>query len=73
MLFRSATLHGSMGHVKGGRDRARNVLQHGCGEWVDQVDFGAMEGKDREVAEGMRKRLVELGRVSGDIGYSQVD
>ncbi|OBT67830.1 hypothetical protein VE03_02491 [Pseudogymnoascus sp. 23342-1-I1] len=68
-----ATLHGSMGHVKGGRDRARNVLQHGCGEWVDQVDFGAMEGRDREVAEGMRKRLVELGRVSGDIGYSQVD
>lgn len=67
-----ATLHGSMGHVKGGKARARNVLQHGCGEWVDQVDFSAMEGKDREVAEGMRKRLVELGRVSGDVGYSQI-
>lgn len=67
-----ATLHGSMGHVKGGKDRARNVLQHGCGEWVDQVDFSAMEGRGREVAEAMRKRLVELGRASGDVGFSQV-
>lgn len=67
------TLHGSVGHVRGSAERARNVLQHGVGEWVDRCDFSALgEGAQREVAEGMRRRLVELGRQNQgrDIGYS---
>ena len=67
------TLHGSVGHVRGSAERARNVLQHGVGEYVDRCDFSALgEGVEREVAEGMRRRLVELGRENQgrDIGYS---
>ncbi|MCJ1242243.1 hypothetical protein MMC14_010250 [Varicellaria rhodocarpa] len=67
------TLHGSMGHVRGGRARARNVLQHGVGEWVGDLRF---EGLGEEVgrrAEGMRRRLVELGRRAGNVGFSQED
>ncbi|KAK4100481.1 hypothetical protein N658DRAFT_497224 [Parathielavia hyrcaniae] len=69
------TLHGSVGrHVRGSRERARNVLQHGVGEWVDRCDFSALgEGnKERKRAEGMRRRLVELGRENQgrDVGYS---
>ena len=67
------TLHGSVGHVKASRERARNVLQHGVGEWVDRCDFSVLgDGKDREVAEGMRARLVEMGRENQgrDVGYS---
>ncbi|KXX73199.1 hypothetical protein MMYC01_210046 [Madurella mycetomatis] len=67
------TLHGSVGHVKGSRQRVRNVLQHGVGEWVDRCDFtGLGEGPEREAAEGMRRRLVELGRENQgkDVGYS---
>ncbi|KAI8631352.1 phytanoyl-dioxygenase family protein [Xylariaceae sp. FL1651] len=67
------SLHGTVGHVKGGRFRARNVLQHGIGKWVDQCDFSALgegDGKARRRAEGMRARLVKLGRESGDVGYS---
>ncbi|KAI1153752.1 phytanoyl-dioxygenase family protein [Nemania diffusa] len=71
-----ASLHGSVGRVGGGRVRATNVLQHGVGEWVDRCDFSALEtgagGSERvrRRAEGMRARLVELGRESGDVGYS---
>ncbi|KAF1981810.1 phytanoyl-CoA dioxygenase [Aulographum hederae CBS 113979] len=66
------TLHGSMGHVGGSRERARNVLQHGVGEWVDGVDFGGIEEPEmRELAEGMRRRLVEMGRGRGCTEYSQ--
>merc|ERR1711881_340779 len=67
------TLHGSMGHVKGSALRARNVLQHGVGEWVDKVDFGALEEKTRARAEGMRERLVKMGRESGDVGFAHPD
>jgi hypothetical protein len=40
------TLHGSVGHVNGGVSRARNVLQHGVGEWVERgPDVGySLEG-----------------------------
>jgi hypothetical protein len=65
------TLHGSVGHVKGSALRARNVLQHGIGEWVEKCDFSSLDDKQRVRAEGMRKRLIELGKVSGDVGYSQ--
>ncbi|KAK4126854.1 hypothetical protein N657DRAFT_640715 [Parathielavia appendiculata] len=67
------TLHGSVGHAKGSKERARNVLQHGVGEWVDRCDFSVLgDGKERRTAEGLRKRLVELGRENQgkDVGYS---
>lgn len=64
------TLHGSMGHVEGGALRARNVLQHGR-EWIDGVDFGGIEREEeRERAEGMRKRLVELGGKFRETGFA---
>ncbi|KAK0704131.1 hypothetical protein B0T21DRAFT_341906 [Apiosordaria backusii] len=73
------TLHGSVGRapVGGGgevKKRARNVLQHGVGEWVERADFGCLEGREREVAEGMRERLVEMGRRVGEggVGFSLV-
>ncbi|KAK3292502.1 uncharacterized protein B0H64DRAFT_426570 [Chaetomium fimeti] len=67
------TLHGSVGHVEGSRERARNVLQHGVGDWVDRCDFSALgEGRQRKMAEGMRRRLVQLGRENEgkDVGFS---
>ena len=50
------TLHGSVGHVRGEKARARNVLQHGVGEWVSRCNFGGLEGDERRRAEGMRER-----------------
>ncbi|KAI0175195.1 phytanoyl-CoA dioxygenase [Pestalotiopsis sp. NC0098] len=67
------SLHGSVGHVGGGRLRARNVLQHGVGKWVHRCDFGSLDDKERARAEGMRARLVKLGSESGDVGYSHQD
>ncbi|KAI1371078.1 phytanoyl-CoA dioxygenase [Hypoxylon crocopeplum] len=64
------SLHGSVGHVAGGSLRARNVLQHAVGSWVDDCDFSSLDEKHRARAEGMRARLVKLGRESGDVGYS---
>jgi hypothetical protein len=67
------TLHGSVGNADASRERARNVLQHGVGEWVDRCDFkGLGDGQQRRTAEGMRRRLVELGRENQgrDVGYS---
>lgn len=68
------TLHGSMGHVKGSELRARNVLQHGVGDWVERCDFGMMEPENlRRRAEGMRQRLLDLGNSAGDVGYAHED
>ncbi|KAM7215075.1 phytanoyl-coa dioxygenase [Rhypophila decipiens] len=67
------TLHGSVSVARAGAGRARNVLQHGVGDWVDGCDFAAVLKEDREnrgVAEGMRDRLVRMGRESGDVGFS---
>lgn len=64
------TLHGSVGHVGGEGVRARNVLQHGVGGWVDRVDFGRLEGRRRRRAERMRGNLVRMGRAAGEVGYS---
>ncbi|KAK7753633.1 hypothetical protein SLS62_004491 [Diatrype stigma] len=76
------SLHGTVGRAGAGgksrSDRARNVLQHGVGAWVDRCDFEALgqgeeEGEGerlRKRAEEMRARLVQLGRESGDVGYS---
>ncbi|KAL8736888.1 MAG: hypothetical protein Q9181_002228 [Wetmoreana brouardii] len=68
------TLHGSVGHAAGGNSRARNVLQHGTADWVETCRFDALEAGIRERAEGMRRRLVELGRTEGGkTGFSQED
>ncbi|KAI0129503.1 phytanoyl-CoA dioxygenase family protein [Xylariales sp. AK1849] len=64
------SLHGSVGHVAGSTLRARNVLQHGIGGWVDRCDFSALDEKQRGRAEAMRQRLVKLGTESGDVGFS---
>ncbi len=68
-----ATLHGSVGHLKGSEVRARNVLQHGVGEWVEGCDFSCLrDPEEKERAEGMRRRLVEMGTSTGGekMGYS---
>ncbi|KAK6438493.1 hypothetical protein LTR95_005311 [Oleoguttula sp. CCFEE 5521] len=64
------TLHGSMGHVAGGSLRARNVLQHGR-DWIDLVDLSRVE--DRQTAEGMRDRLVQLASEHEEVGYTHND
>lgn len=65
------TLHGSVGLYGHGEERARNVLQHGVGEWVDgeKAPFEDLQGQCRVRAEGMRLRLVEMG-TGEDLGYS---
>lgn len=45
------TLHGSMGHVAGSNLRARNVLQHGIGSFVAEIDLSGLEGEEKERAE----------------------
>ncbi|KAK0708066.1 hypothetical protein B0H67DRAFT_589231 [Lasiosphaeris hirsuta] len=62
------TVHGSVGHVRGSKGRARNVLQHGIGEWVGGCDFSG-RGEGRERVEGMRARAVEMG-TGRDVGFS---
>lgn len=64
------TLHGSVGHSGGSNLRARNVLQHGIGKWVDQVDFSLLKPEDKARAEAMRERLVKMGSENADVGYS---
>ena len=64
------TLHGSVGHVSGSRLRARNVLQHGVGSWIEKCNFTQLEEGDRARAEGMRQRLAKMGRDTGEVGYS---
>lgn len=67
------SLHGSVGHAGGSQLRARNVLQHGIGSWVDQCDFTSLGERQRARAEAMRERLVRLGSESGEVGYSHKD
>ncbi|KAJ4988494.1 phytanoyl- dioxygenase [Stagonosporopsis vannaccii] len=67
------TLHGSIGTVRAGSERARNVLQHGVGDWAKDDDFSGLEEGMRERALRMRKRLVELGKKSGDVGFFSKD
>ena len=63
------TLHGSVGRSGCGDERARQVLQHGVGEWIGRAEFQVQGGNGVE-AEEMRRRLVEMG--SGErLGYSQ--
>lgn len=67
------TLHGSIGTVKAGGERARNVLQHGVGEWAKEDDFGDLEPEMKERARRMRERLVELGRGREDVEFFSKD
>lgn len=64
------TLHGSIGSKNAGAQRARNVLQHGVGEWAAKWDLEGQEGEEWVGrARGMRERLVRLGKESGDVGF----
>lgn len=68
------TLHGSVGSRRAGTARARNVLQHGVGEWAGTEGFEGLQDREtRERAEVMRKRLCELGGRSGDVGFFAKD
>jgi hypothetical protein len=63
------TLHGSIGTKQAGTQRARNVLQHGVGEWAEKWDLEGETGEWVERARRMRERLVQLGKESGDVGF----
>ncbi|KAG9312562.1 hypothetical protein JVU11DRAFT_6958 [Chiua virens] len=64
---RRATLHATMGDIRGGSTRARNVLQHGL-QWMKEPQF--RETLD-EVGQRMLDALVQMQiSVKGDVGYS---
>ena len=68
------TLHGSIGHVNAGNARARNVLQHGVGDWVDRCNFSSLQAKEvHKRAESMREKLLALGRVAEHVGFAHGD
>ena len=71
---RRMTLHGSIGHVNGGNTRARNVLQHGVGDWLERCNFSSLEEKEvQKRAKSMREKLLELGRKAEYVGFSHSD
>lgn len=66
------TLHGSMGVSSADPARARNILQHGIGDWAGKCDFSCLPADKVHLAEAMKQRLIAMG--SGkDVGYSQSD
>ncbi|KAH7066898.1 hypothetical protein BKA63DRAFT_130383 [Paraphoma chrysanthemicola] len=68
------TLHGSIGTKAAGTQRARNVLQHGVGDWAKEWDLSQCQGEEWvERAQGMRERLVALGKESGNVGFYSKD
>ena len=67
------TLHGSIGTALAGKERARNVLQHGVGEWAKEWDVEGFDDEMKERANRMRQKLVELGEQSGDVGFFSKD
>ncbi|OAG01336.1 uncharacterized protein CC84DRAFT_186505 [Paraphaeosphaeria sporulosa] len=67
------TLHGSIGTTLGSAERARNVLQHGVGDWAKEYDFEDFESEMRERALKMRAALVEMGKKSGEVGFYSKD
>ncbi|KAK3191148.1 Protein N-terminal and lysine N-methyltransferase efm7 [Lecanicillium sp. MT-2017a] len=60
------TLHGSVGHSGGSNLRAYNILKHGIGSYVENVDFSKLEGQGKDRAEAMRKRLIKLANESAE-------
>jgi len=67
------TLHGSIGTTLGSAERARNVLQHGVGDWAKEYDFHDFDPEMAKRAQKMREGLVEMGAKSGDLGYFSKD
>ena len=67
------TLHGSVGLKGFGEERSRQVLQHGVGEWIE-ADGGGLENihdeQKKEVADVMRRNLIEMGKGRGNVGFS---
>lgn len=59
------TLHGSVGLARHGNERARQVLQHGVGEWVEEAKFDNPESSITQRAEDMRHRLMQMGKGDG--------
>ncbi|KAF2172760.1 hypothetical protein M409DRAFT_62464 [Zasmidium cellare ATCC 36951] len=67
------TLHGTMGLVGNDPARARNILQHGIGNWAVKCDFSRLPNPDvARRAEAMKKRLISMG-TGEDVGSSQQD
>jgi hypothetical protein len=65
---RRATLHASMGDIRGGSSRARNVLQHGL-NWMREDNFRlSLNAKSRP----MLDRLLAMYNSTTDVGYSQL-
>ena len=67
------TLHGSIGTTLASAERARNVLQHGVGDWAKEYDFEDFDPSMRERAKKMREALVEMGKKSGTVEYYSKD
>ncbi|KAF9467628.1 hypothetical protein BDZ94DRAFT_1185367 [Collybia nuda] len=63
---RRATLHATMGDVRGGSSRARNILQHGL-DWMKEDKFRA--GLD-EKSRPMLDRLIAMRNSAGEVGFS---
>ncbi|EMC97438.1 hypothetical protein BAUCODRAFT_452436 [Baudoinia panamericana UAMH 10762] len=66
------TLHGTMGLRGADPARARNILQHGVGDWAADCDFGDLPGGMAALAKGMQESLIQMG-TERDVGFSQVD
>jgi len=64
-----ATLHASMGCIRGGSTRARNVLQHGL-SWMTEESFRKTLD---ERGQAMLERLVRMKEGAGEVGYSQMN
>ncbi|KAK7681721.1 hypothetical protein QCA50_015068 [Cerrena zonata] len=61
-----ATLHGTMGSIRGGSSRARNILQHGL-NWMTEDRF--RDNLD-ERGKKMLDRLIHMKQNAGEVGYS---
>lgn len=48
------TLHGSYGHVKYGESRAKGILQHGVGDWIEKLET------EETNLQMLRDKLIEL-------------
>ena len=68
------TLHGCVGLTGHGEERARQVLQHAVGEYIEREDATfrgiGLDETVEELAESMRSRLIAMGRGKTDVGYS---
>jgi hypothetical protein len=63
-----ATLHATIGDIRGGSARARNILQHGL-DWIKSDDFRASIPENWR-ARKMLDNLLNMQKNSGEVGYS---